>query len=91
MDISTPLPSLFFSFSLYPPPPSLPTPLPDDDHVELHAVPELGEMEVLVKMLAVSICAGDAKCYMQGTFCTSSVETMAIRRFATALLYMKIF
>lgn len=65
MDISTPpLPSLFFSFSLYPPPPLLSSSLPDDYHVEVHAVPELGEREVLVKMLAVSISAGDAKCYM---------------------------
>ena len=26
-------------------------------------VPEVGEQEILVKVLAVGICAGDAKCY----------------------------
>ncbi len=36
-------------------------------------MPEIGEQEILVKVLAVGICAGDAKCfagapYFWGTF-----------------------
>ena len=31
--------------------------------METRAVPEVGEGEVLVKVLAVGVCAGDAKCF----------------------------
>lgn len=36
---------------------------PEDYRIETRPVPEIGEGEVLVKVLAVGICAGDAKCY----------------------------
>lgn len=39
---------------------SLPT---DDYRVETRPLPEINDEEVLVKVLAVGICAGDAKCY----------------------------
>ena len=39
---------------------SLPT---DDYRVETRPLPEIRDEEVLVKVLAVGICAGDAKCY----------------------------
>ncbi len=35
----------------------------EDYRLEECAVPEIGEGEMLVKILAVGICAGDAKCY----------------------------
>ena len=31
--------------------------------METRPLPEIGEGEVLVKVLAVGICAGDAKCF----------------------------
>lgn len=34
-----------------------------DYRVETRPLPEVGDGEVLVKVLAVGICAGDAKCY----------------------------
>ena len=34
-----------------------------DYRVEERPVPEIGDGEVLVKVLAVGICAGDAKCF----------------------------
>ena len=34
-----------------------------DYRVEERPIPEIGEEEVLVKVLAVGICAGDAKCF----------------------------
>ena len=34
-----------------------------DYHQEVCAVPEVEEEEVLVRTLAVGICAGDAKCF----------------------------
>ena len=37
--------------------------LPEDYRLEQCAVPEVGEEELLVKVLSVGICAGDAKCY----------------------------
>lgn len=37
--------------------------LSEDYRLEQCPVPEVGEQEVLVKVLAVGICAGDAKCY----------------------------
>ena len=68
--ITPPSPLLPSSFSPLPPPalllpPLIPLPplLPGDYRVEECAVPEVGEGEVLVKTLAVGICAGDAKCY----------------------------
>lgn len=38
-------------------------PSPGDYRVETRPLPEVGEEEVLVKVLAVGICAGDAKCF----------------------------
>lgn len=35
----------------------------EDYRLEKCAVPEVGEGELLVKILAVGICAGDAKCF----------------------------
>ncbi len=45
----------------------------EDYRLEEVSVPEIGEQEILVKVLAVGICAGDAKCfagapYFWGTF-----------------------
>lgn len=37
--------------------------IPEDYRLETCAVPEIGEEEILVKILAVGICAGDAKCF----------------------------
>ena len=55
--------------------------LPGDYRVEVCAVPEVGEGEVLVKTLAVGICAGDAKCYAGAPYFWGEqhcpVETMA--------------
>ena len=34
-----------------------------DYRVEERPIPEVGEGDVLVKILAVGICAGDAKCF----------------------------
>jgi hypothetical protein len=36
---------------------------PGDYRVERRPLPEVGEGEVLVRVLAVGICAGDAKCF----------------------------
>ena len=36
---------------------------PGDYRVEERPIPEIGEGDVLVKILAVGICAGDAKCF----------------------------
>ena len=80
-------PSLLLSFpppllpSSFPPSPFPPPPLPGDYRVEVCAVPEVGEGEVLVKTLAVGICAGDAKCYAGAPYFWGEqhcpVETMA--------------
>lgn len=37
--------------------------VPGDYRVEERPIPELSEGDVLVKILAVGICAGDAKCF----------------------------
>lgn len=34
-----------------------------DYQLEKRAVPDVGDGDVLVRVLAVGICAGDAKCY----------------------------
>lgn len=34
-----------------------------DYRVETRPLPEVGDGEVLVKVLAVGVCAGDAKCF----------------------------
>ena len=39
------------------------SPSPGDYRLEQRAVPEVGPEEVLVRVLAVGICAGDAKCF----------------------------
>lgn len=37
--------------------------LSDDYRFEIRPIPDIGDDEVLVKVLAVGICAGDAKCF----------------------------
>lgn len=37
--------------------------IPGDYRIEERPIPEIGEGDVLVKILAVGICAGDAKCF----------------------------
>ena len=35
----------------------------DDYRMESRPIPDIGDDEILVKVLAVGICAGDAKCF----------------------------
>ncbi len=39
-----------------------------DYRIETIPVPEVGEREVLVKVLAVGICASDVKCYCGASY-----------------------
>ena len=53
-----------FSDELFIPRPAhLTPPTPGDYRLESRPVPEVGEGEVLVRVLAVGICAGDSKCF----------------------------
>ena len=50
-------------------------PCPSEDYrLEKCEVPEVGEQEMLVKVLAVGICAGDAKCYAGAPYFWGKVE-----------------
>ena len=53
-------------------------------------MPEVGEGEVLVRVLSVGICAGDAKCYAGAPYFWGEVFTLLLRVFLPSVveLYM---
>ena len=53
-------------------------------------MPEIGEGEVLIRVLSVGICAGDAKCYAGAPYFWGEVFTLLLRVFLPSVveLYM---
>ena len=54
----------------------VPTLFPGDYRVEERPIPELSEGDVLVKILAVGICAGDAKCFAGAPYFWGTYEDL---------------
>lgn len=55
-----------------------------DYRVEERPVPEIGDGEVLVKVLAVGICAGDAKCFAGAPYFWGEMWTHPLINLSTA-------